>query len=179
MAKIFNHGKLRETLDEIEIEWRIPEFFSVTNKADDYIFSPAFCFSSSYWYLLIYPYGRNNISTEHVGLFLMKADSGGEISVNVSLKIASDNKENSITRTYTKVFGKKFSLVGYSRFMTQIRLLERKCEFAPLDVVTVICSMKLQDQQELESKHITIKCMVIQKLRAKIFGKIVQREYIK
>lgn len=143
-------GEVSETQSEVEVQWRIPDFFTLSDKVDDCYISPTFYFAGTSWYVQIHPNGETTRdSSGHIGIFLVRGDSGPAISVKYHLKVvgSKENKEFSSTADFTT----KGCGWGISKIMVRSNLLERKSEFAPGDVVTIRCSLKHDGLRDLET----------------------------
>lgn len=105
-------GKLNEIQKELDVEWSISNFDSLSDEADKYYASPSFSFNGSSWYLKIYPNGRTaDKSVGYIGLCLIRLSSGPANSVDFNLGIKTLDGKRDRERFYTCIcdsFGSRY-----------------------------------------------------------------------
>lgn len=149
-----NIGEVSAQSGEVQMEWRVPDFSSLTEKTNEYYNSPTFNFLDASWYMRIYPNGQSNFnSAGHFGLYLLRGDAGQEITVKFCLKLVSVEQKNSVTWAQRYTFGVKNEGWGCPKLISRPFLLARKSEFAPEDTVTIVCSVKREDPNYLEGNY--------------------------
>lgn len=155
-------GKLNEIQKELDIEWSISNFDSLSDEADKYYASPSFYFNGSSWYLKIYPNGRNaDKSVGYLGLCLIRLSPGPPNSVDFSVGVKTLYGKRDRERLYTCIcdsFGSRYvpkcfiSQYGTPWGISRSQLFERKSELMPFNVLTMLCTLKNPKDIEDSSK---------------------------
>lgn len=151
-------GEVNEITGESVFEWKLKDFFSLSADVDDFYCSPSFHFVGASWFLKIFPNGQTKASLDdlylddnaktngYIDLYLFYDSPGFPINLEYSLGIKSLNKEieeyadNGIFRSmggHSYVKGH-----GCTNFIKRSKLLERKAELVPSDILSIVCKLK-------------------------------------
>lgn len=146
-------GNVQKIPYEIQqIEWRIPDFFTVANEGKYlYFASPAFSVRGVLWHLRLWP--KWNLSAEFMDLYLAHEAydinrSDGNLAPGAyreyiveyyfGLKKCDENEERFVSGIITK--SKCKSSIG--KFIKKTQLLEQMSELVPGNILTIVCTMK-------------------------------------
>lgn len=147
MSQIKEFGEVTRMPYEIqEIEWRIPDIFTVAEEVKSFIASSTFSVTDVLWHLRLWP------RTEQMYLYLacdayqensnrnLASDAHRECSVKyyLGLKRIDDRVKYLLSGTIQKNEARNSQ--GF--FITNAQLLERKSELVPDNVLTIVCTMK-------------------------------------
>lgn len=137
-------GEINIVWKELDIEWKIKNFFSLSRKKLFYD-SPLFSFAGDPWRLQIYPNGDSDDETDgYIDLLLFRENSSPPIIVDFSfaLKPVDGNGKKHEEKRLTSVFDENSIIDGVYKFISRFELLERRKELVPSDILTVICNLK-------------------------------------
>lgn len=127
---------------DLVVDWTIPHFFALESEGAGYR-SPPFSFADEEWWLRIFPNGwSGRDSSGYLDLFLVKVSPGPSIRqfFSISLKTVKGNKYNE--QHGTRNFDDDNSCHPFIRFIPRTELTTRRPELVPVDVLTVVCTMK-------------------------------------
>lgn len=153
-------GKLSEITGEFVVEWRIEEFLSLPAEVDICYEGPLFSFASVPWHLRIYPNGRTkNLTVDGkivnseglIGLYLRRATIGPFINLEYSLGLKTLDGKINPEKQLSYNF-EKFPQFGNLRFISRSELFEKKSEFVPSGVLTVVCKIKYPQATEVAGR---------------------------
>lgn len=145
MAKSSVVGEILNPRLQVSIEWEIPNYFSLPQKADSSISSPNFHFLNTTWYLRLCPNGeRSNHSVEYMSLHLYKSDSEiyETVNVNYQMGIRSHSGGTFLESVFTNTSFTNISGHGYRKFIKRSELFRNKEEITPRGVLTIFCNIK-------------------------------------
>lgn len=146
-------GDICETRGEIVMEWRIKDYSSLHQLTDIPYESPKFYFSGASWNIRLYNNGQTvNDSSGWLGLYVRRWSSGSPVNLNYSLGLKSIDGKNDVRITETSVFDRKDYGWGKSKVITKTALMEQKSELIPSDILTVVCSLKNNDRNDVAGK---------------------------
>lgn len=135
-------GKIKEIPYEIkQIEWEIPDFFSLESCLD----SPDFTVADCVWYLTLYTKWKLQEGLE----FSLQCVSNREYSVEYYLGLKKC--DGSVKQFVSGILGKDDDETDLISLIEKTELLQLKAELAPKDILTVVCTMK----PIIESSHST------------------------
>lgn len=148
-------GELSETSGDIKVEWEIKDFFSLSQETDKYYHSPKFYFSGTSWQIQISPKSEvHDASGDWIGLYLTRMANGLPVAVTFSLRFKNvDEKGNPCIRS-ANTFNGKGNAWGHPKFMSRSMLMERKSQIIPADVLTVICTLKNDESNNVTGKSL-------------------------
>ena len=153
-------GELKEIPWEFVIQWKIPLFFSLSSKEDEFFSSSSFPFAGASWCLTIYTNGQTKITLANGGMgssvgfidvYLNRKSSGPPISLEYYLGLKTTNGKIYSDRHITYIF-KNIERYGYRRFINRSTLLEMDKELLPSGELCVICRMKYSELDKITSK---------------------------
>lgn len=148
-----NTGDLCETKAEVTFEWKIKEFYSLSQEINYHYDSNTFHFSGISWEIWIYPNGQAEYSSDGwIGLYIKRISTGYPVTVNYSLSLKSAGGKNNPSTTSTNVFAEKYHGWGRAQVISRSDLVERKSDLTPSDTLTVICTLKNSQSNAVSSK---------------------------
>lgn len=145
-------GEIKKNMKEfdLEIEWNIKDFLSLSEKDGFFAFSSEFFFNGQIWWIVIYPNGASwDNSQGYISLGLCRF-LGSEIRQEffLSLKTLSGKKE--YERHCTEMF-QDLKVHITPRFISRSELTRQESNFLPSGVLTVICTLKSSKSIKVES----------------------------
>lgn len=128
--------KCKQIYEETYAEWRISEFFSVSEYNDfNFYDSPTFCVTDVPFFLRLFP--RTSSHPESATLYLhSKMHREFSIKFNFGLKKLDGSMEQLKSGTMK---GKE--IYAQSRDIVLSEVIQRKSELVPNDVLTVTCTL--------------------------------------
>lgn len=153
-------GEVNQILWKFVIQWKIKDIFSLSSKEDEFWLSPSFSFANTSWCLRIYPNGQSKAplndgqmedSIGYIGIYLLKISSGPPIHMNYLLGLKTVDKKIEFKFHQTYNF-KEMGGFGRHKFISRSKLLEKKSELMPCDVLTLICKVKHPELAAIASK---------------------------
>lgn len=155
MEEIDRMGEIQE---ELNIEWRIEDFISLLEEKNKIYTSFTFTFASHSWCMRIYPNGREEQkSIGYIGLYLRRNSFGPAIRMHFSLGLKTFDGERDPEKHYMHTFRKIDEGCGSIKLLSKSKLLQRKSDLLPADILTVFCSLTNQKSTENESKSFVFK----------------------
>lgn len=152
VSTMIRTGEISTSQNGEEVEWRIFDFFGLSENHRLGYSSPDFHVGGDRWNLVIFQNGQSEHDTYgHVDLELCKKSAASYViqKFSLSLKTVKGEKENE----------KECSEMFYSwdyhsilRFISRSELSRRRFELVPDGVLTVICTMKNWAYAESSSK---------------------------
>ena len=142
-------GEIKEIKDNMEIEWRITDFFALS---ETIYHSPIFHFAGTTWRLRIYPNG--NVKNETVGnvdCYLLLDDSSRSVTLTYELGLKKVNGNIDNECSYTETFDEKAGY-GCRGLVSRSELLSRVSELAPSNILTIICKLRINEPFTVPSK---------------------------
>lgn len=154
-------GKLKTKL--YEMEWTIRNFDSLSVEEE----SPFFPSKEAAWHMTIAPNGmREHNSVGYVGLYLIRIARNRFSNLQVSFAIKTvDGKKYQETPYETLLCGKDCQIYGVPCFLPRAELFERKSELLPSNVLTILCTMKYSEPNEVPGKFYFFFLLKISNLR--------------
>lgn len=135
-------GKVQDIKREFNFEWQIENFLSLPEEDGKSYTSPSFSFAGEFWHLRIYPHGESeNDSVEYVGLYLIRNMSIHPITLVLFLGIKTVDQKKEHEMQIICVFDEKNGGYGTSKLLKRSTLAEKKSEFVPSDVLTIVCTV--------------------------------------
>lgn len=132
-------GKVQNVAREFNFEWKIDNFFSLSEK---YYICTSFSLAGESWYLSIYPNGRSEAnSVGFIDVFLHRKVNGPPISLVWSTGVKTHEGKKVRVMQFTHVFENSIGW-GSSKFLKRSELLQKKSELVPLDALTLICHIE-------------------------------------
>lgn len=136
----------------VDVEWRIDNFFSLTETDGEWYSSPYFPFDGETWNLWIYPNGWSGSESQgHIDLDIVTLLSGPPIRLEFSLSLKTVKGEKDHAEHSTKLF-EGLDTHTIRKFLSRSELLRRWSELVPSGVLTVVCTMKKSTSAESASK---------------------------
>lgn len=136
-----------EVGEKLHIEWRIEDFLALEEN-DKVYSSSSFSFAGHSWCLRMYPNGReSDKSVGYVGIHLRRNSFGAPIKIDYRLGVKTLDED----LLHGRIFG-EMKWRGFSKYLLRSELLEKMSDFAPANVLTVVCVLKLQKSTGNESK---------------------------
>lgn len=140
------HDELQETLNVLRIEWKISNFFSLTEEQGYFYQSSVFSFAGSSWNLMIFPGGDYTIQdepTDYISVYL-EANSLVEPPVTLTytfgVKKANGTLKNIVEKK--RSFTQNFAASGHQKFLRRSELLRHQRELVPSGDLIITCTMK-------------------------------------
>lgn len=163
MAKI---GNVREYPGEVTFEWEIKDFFSLSNEKDIWYESPKFYFSGTSWQIWIYPNGEETEykSNGWISIYIMRMSTGSRVSMHYSFGFKTVVGRKDILKSGTAVFDKRANGTGHTKFISKSMLMEKKAELTPSDVLTVICTLKNSESNNVNGKSFILAWISLKKV---------------
>lgn len=150
MTTIGEIKKIKKEFD-LDIEWNIKNFLSLSKKDGYFAWSDGFVFNDQTWVLVIYPNGASwDNSQGYISLGLCRS-IGPEIRQEFFLSLKAVNGKNDYERHCTEMFQDLKAHV-IPQFISRPELTRQESELLPSDVLTVICTMKSSKSTKNESK---------------------------
>lgn len=150
--------RMGEVQEELNIEWRIENFISLVEEKDKFYTSFSFSFAGHSWCMRIYPNGREEQkSVGYIGLYLRRNSFGPGIKMHFSLGLKRFDGEKDPEKHCTHTFQKPDEGYGSIKLLSKSKLLQRKSDLLPADILTVFCSLTNQKSTENESKSFVFK----------------------
>ena len=160
-------GRVNKIQRELDIEWKIPNFYSLTGENDRNYSSPSFFFAGALWHMRIYPNGhRVYNSTGYIGLFLWRKSPGRPICLDYSFGVKTVDGRKDREKHLTSVFKEVGKGYGNSKCLSRSELQERESELMSSDGLTVFFTLKRSESTEDSGKS---KKSFIQDLRRATF----------
>lgn len=139
--------------EDVIAEWRIANFFSLSERDSAWYCSPAFSFGGETWYLEMLPNGWSNCdSSGHVDLHLWNDSSDQLIRQEFSLSLKAVKGEKYNEEHCTKDFDDYDYSHELNLFVPRSELSRRQSELVPDGVLTVVCTMKNTTSAGSDSK---------------------------
>lgn len=146
-------GDVCKTRGEITIEWRIKEFSQLNQEIDKRYASPKFYFSGASWAIRLHPNGETQYkSNGWLSLYVIRQSSGSPVTLEFSFRFKSIDGKNDSLVTSTRDFNKKEDGWGSNKIILKSALMERKSEFLPSDILTVVCTLKNKERNDVARK---------------------------
>lgn len=155
-------GEVSDIPVEFAVQWKIPDFISLSTKEDECFVSPLFLFANSSWTLQIFPNGVTKFpvmdgrvieSIGYIGIYLVKISSGSPIRTHFFLGIKSVDDKINPEFEFTYNFRKKHAY-GNARLLNRSKLLAMRSKLMPSGVLTVICKIKHSKSTNITSKSL-------------------------
>ena len=135
-------GKVHDVPKELNFEWRINDFFSLSEKVGESYSSPSFLLAGEFWYFRIYPNGKSEIYSGFVSVFLMRKLKKPTISMEWSFSLKSCDKKRIHESTHKYAFDTSGNGCGAGEFLERSMLSEKKSELVPSGSLTIICTVE-------------------------------------
>lgn len=145
-------GDLSETKGEITIEWRIKDFSSLHHEIGKHYESPKFYFCGASWTIWLYPNGDTEESKDWLSLYVVRKSNGSPVTLDYTLGLKSIDKKNDVLLTDTDDFHGIDYGWGMREVILKTELMNKKSELLPSDILTVICSLKNKERNEVARK---------------------------
>ena len=144
-------GELEEIPKELTVQWKIIEFFSIS---EEVCISRFFSFTNECWYLRMYPNGNKRISGTNgcISVYLCRKSSISPIKLKFSLSVKATAKEKVSETHQTYIFRVAEEGCGVHKLISKLELLEKKSELMPSDILTILCTLKRPESQDDTSK---------------------------
>ena len=140
MAASFSMTGCKEIgeLEKLEVEWRIADFFSITEDRNYYRYtSPIFSFAKCQWLLRLWPKWRD--ASEFMTVYVLRNKGGGtSVEYHIGLRKFDGNVQQFVSGTMIN----ETIISEGSPLIKKSELLQRKSEFAPCNILTVTCIIK-------------------------------------
>ena len=139
-------GKVHNVSKKLDFEWRIDNFFSISERVEKHFFSPSFLLAGEFWKLKIYPNGKKY--SGFVSLYLLRNYTyfnGSEdptISVEWSFSLETCDKKRAHEIQLEYEFDYTDEEYGIPKFLERSLLLEKKSELVPSGNLTLVCTVK-------------------------------------
>lgn len=162
-SKISSNGRLGHVSKSADVdgdvEWSIPNFFSLPQKNGESYWSPNFSLGGQEWFMRIFPNGgwSGNENSEHIDLIVVRNFSGRPSMQNISLslKTVTGEKDN---EHFAKLF-QGWTERGFGhiflQFISRSELTTRQSELMPHGALTVVCTMSQAAPARNTSKSCT------------------------
>lgn len=136
-------GKVHDLTKEFNFEWKIDNFFSLSEESGKPYNSPLFSFAGESWFLSVYPNGDpEDNSVGCIGVYLNRDLSGSPI-INLTwtfgLKTVDGKKVHEKQCAYA--FGEDDMGWGSPVLLKRSTLFGRKSELVPSDILTIVFSV--------------------------------------
>lgn len=146
--------ELYESSGELGIEWKVADFFSLSEEAGCYYQSPPFTFAKSTWNLQLFPGGDNiqNDSNSYISVYL-RGSNFMELPNTVTFMLGmkkADGIVEKIVDNKKHSFDEKSSVAGQQKFYQRSEILRRKAELAPTGDFILTCTVKHNTTKTLE-----------------------------
>ena len=136
-----------------EINWRVPNFFSLPTKDGLWYYSPGFSFAGESWNLMIYPNGRSDhASTGYIGVYIWRQSFGRGIHLEFSFGLKTLEGVKKEEQYRLAVFETTKS-TGIHKFVQRSKLLGKKSELVPDDHLTIFCTLREVKSTEYFGKY--------------------------
>lgn len=136
--------EIKNTDEEKEIHWKIPNFFLLP--LDLYYKCPDFKFLNVQWQLRVDP--SEYCTDEHIALLLRtsKVDSSCDVTCTFGIKKADGSMTgiSSLKHTLHPQYCNLNTTLVVHKFFTSGELSERQPELVPSNNLTIMCNLKLQ-----------------------------------
>ena len=149
-------GELCETEADVNFEWKIKDFHSLSTETGTHYDSPLFYCSGIAWEIWIYPNSDEIEADGWIGLYLVRSSTGYPETLDFSMCFKSNNGKKDPSLSSTSTFDRKFRGWGSVKFISRSKLLERKSDLMPSGILTVICTIKCKEGYNVKSKYIFI-----------------------
>lgn len=160
---IIEKKDLTTSYEETHVEWRIPDFFPISETADlyeTYYNSPTFTINDASCYLRLYP--RSSRNCEFMRLFInCNVNREYPPEYNINLKRLDGCMEYLVSGILEEKEQDKMCDIG--DIIKRSKLQQRKSELAPQNVLTIICRLKRETNHSTESSDKTMPPKLISK----------------
>lgn len=135
-------GIIRGSGDEVQVEWSIPNFFSLPQRLDESYESPQFQFLGEYWYLTICPNGESRHNSKgYIALYLYRKHIYQPVTIACSLGLKIADGKTRVVYNFTNVYD-KIEGFGNPNLLKRAELYEKKATLAPSGGLTIFCSVR-------------------------------------
>lgn len=146
--------ELYESSGELGIEWKVADFFFLSEEAGCYYQSPPFTFAKSTWNLQLFPGGDNIQSdpTPYISVYLRGSnfmEPPNTVNFTLGMKKA-DGAVEKIVDNKKHNFDEKNSAAGQQKFYQRSEILRRKAELTPKGGFILTCTVKHGTMKTLE-----------------------------
>lgn len=147
-------GTVCEIRGEIVFEWKIKNFFRLSEEIDKYYMSPKFYFCGASWQMWLYPNGQTRHNSEKwIGLYLQKMSNGAPVTVDFSFSLKTLDGETYVDESsFRDDFVEMDVGVGIDKLISRLELIEKKCQLAASEDLIVICILKNSERNSVSGK---------------------------
>lgn len=143
-------GKRMRISEITHAEWRIPDFFSISEyKSDAYNESPTFSVAGMPFYFRLYP--RNPIHPEAAWCYL-KSDTTRDFHVEYNFGLKK--LDSSVEQLQGGIIKGRETCGISTGYLYITDLLMRKSELVPDNVLTLTCTFKPENVQPIETTEL-------------------------
>lgn len=131
-------------LGESKFEWKISNFFSLSETKISYYSSPSFVFANSSLHLDLYPSGYRKAKSGFLSVYLVNE---GKIPLHVKMTLCIKNADGTMVGGGTEDI-KLGDNWGYHSFYEKSSLEKNKSELVSSDILTIVCILELKQDKE-------------------------------
>lgn len=147
-------GKIDVIQKEVDIEWKIKNFFYLSTEDGEMYSSPKFSVGDDTWCLLIYPNGDTSIETDgFIDLALYRENYDPPINQEFAFYLKTVDGEKDREKHFIHLFNNFSGLYSAWKFISRFEVFERRSQLISDAILTIVCTLKYSSLNENASKY--------------------------